>query len=496
MLVGRLPFDEENKKELYRKIRTCSYKTPTYLSSTSISLLTSMLNLIPAARPSASGILAHPFFQKVSVGTVSRGLKIGALEDLYIVSAYRSKIKPGTLKVMIENNEHNRQTTMLYLLMKKTERGEFDPAKERAKVEAERKKEELTERDKKEDQYRKILGESQIDVQRASLRPKLKSSATPVNGGLPLNTIYRRKPSINGPKGSSLLIDSQRNPNRKIMIDPALMKFKTEGNDTTIQESSELAPRIQHKRSASIVNNPSRSGSANIVKQQRSHSMPEKSSQFGHPGKLMTESKQAIAPSSVERKRLPLEIETRKPSTGSKNYYIRPGNPLQLRRFREESEQSQERIPPAQLSLLANVSSAGMPNLSNRGPNHSTGRNFGIGNTVSPSPYAIPSGTGYLVQNFHLSDSTPETFKVAPKHKLLQQVQPNSSRKHNNKNSSRIADISGELHLNQTTSIQTTSSSSPQNQVLQNMLQSLAPRKINISIGQNSHRPRDMNTVM
>src|SRR3990167_7905916 len=185
MLVGRLPFGEENKKELYRKIRTCSYKTPTYLSSTSISLLTSMLNLIPAARPSASGILAHPFFQKVSVGTVSRGLKIGALEDLYIVSAYRSKIKPGTLKVMIENNEHNRQTTMLYLLMKKTERGEFDPDKERAKVEAERKKEELTERDKKEDQYRKILGESQIDVQRASLRPKLKSSATPVNGGLP-----------------------------------------------------------------------------------------------------------------------------------------------------------------------------------------------------------------------------------------------------------------------------------------------------------------------
>ena len=493
MLVGRLPFDEENKKELYRKIRTCSYKTPTYVSGTAISLLTSMLNLIPAARPSASGILAHPFFQKVTVGSVSRGLKMGAVEDLYIVAAHRAKIKPGTLKVMIENNEHNRQTTMLYLLMKKTERGDFDPAKERAKIEVERRKEEMQDADRKEDQYRKILGESQIDIQRASLRPKLKNSGTPVSGVLPANSIYRRKPSINGPKGSSLLIDTQRPQSRRIMIDPALMKFKTEGSGNTSIESTGIPSGSHaHKKGLSLVHHSSRSGSAKAVKQERSHSMPENGSDFPAPSKSITDNRHPIAPASLDKHRPQLDLDTRKPSTGSKNYYIRQGMPMQLRRLREDSEPSRDRIAPHHISLLANVGATGMPSLSNRGANNSATRGLGIGNVVSPSPYSISSGTGYLMQNFHLSDNTPETFKVAPKNK---QVQPTSSRKHT-KNISKMSDHSGELEMHKTTNMQPKSAGSPQNQALQNMLQSLAPRKINISIGQHAPATRDMNTVM
>jgi serine/threonine protein kinase len=501
MLVGRLPFDEENKKELYRKIRTCSYKTPTYLSAVAISLLTSMLNLIPAARPSASGILAHPFFQKVSIGSISRGLNMGTMEDLYIISAYRSKIKPGTLKVMIENNEHNRQTTMLYLLMKKTERGDFDPGKERTKIEAEKKKEELDERDKKEDQYRKILGESQIDIQRANLKPKLKSSVTPVSGGFPLNAIYRKKPSINGPKGSSLLIDTQRPQSRRIMIDPALMKFKTEGNASTSIDGPAIAPEIPlHKRTLSIANTTTKSGSAKAVKQERSHSMPENGSEFPLPKKQLVENRNPIAPASIDAKQQSLDLDSRKASAGIKNYYIRQGNKLQLRRVRDDSDRSEEKIAAHQLSLLANLTGQGMPNLPNRGQNISATRVAGLGHTVSPSPYSVSSAAGYLLQNLHLSDSNPETFKVMPKNKLQDQQHSTSSRKHT-KNLSRISDNSGELNLNRTATLnpQPKSSGSPKQQTIQSMLHSLGPRKINISIGQNTsinNRPRDLNTVM
>ena len=66
MLVGRLPFDEDNKKDLYKKIRTCQYKTPSYLSMTAIQLISSMLNLSPAARPTPAQILTSNFFMKMA----------------------------------------------------------------------------------------------------------------------------------------------------------------------------------------------------------------------------------------------------------------------------------------------------------------------------------------------------------------------------------------------------------------------------------------------
>lgn len=418
---------------------------------------------------------------------------MGAVEDLYVVAAHRAKIKTGTLKVMIENNEHNRQTTMLYLLMKKTERGDFDPAKERNKIESDRRKEEMQDNDRKEDQYRKILGESQIDIQRASLRPKLKNLGTPVSGAIPSNTIYRRKPSINGPKGSSLLIDTQRPQSRRIMIDPALMKFKTEGSANASIDSAGI-PAGSHnpKKGMSLLRQTSRSGSAKAVKQERSHSMPENGTELPAASRSILDNRHPIAPASLDKQRPQLDLDTRKPSTGSKNYYIRQGAPMQLRRMREDSEPSRDRIAPHHISLLANMGASGIPSLSNRGVHHSASRGVGIGNSVSPSPYSAAAGAGYLMQNFHLSDSTPETFKVAPKNKL---VQPNSSRKHT-KNTSKASEQSGELDLHKSSSLQPKSASSPQNQALQNVLQSLAPRKINISIGQHTPAARDVNTVM
>ena len=49
-------------------------------------------------------------------------------EDLLLVSASLCKVKPLQLKQMLDDNQHNKQTTVYWLLMKRVERGDLDLA--------------------------------------------------------------------------------------------------------------------------------------------------------------------------------------------------------------------------------------------------------------------------------------------------------------------------------------------------------------------------------
>ncbi|KAI0030047.1 kinase-like domain-containing protein [Vararia minispora EC-137] len=62
MLCGRLPFEDEDVRTLFRKINQGIYDMPSYLSTDARSLISSMLTVEPSERITIPGILQHPFY--------------------------------------------------------------------------------------------------------------------------------------------------------------------------------------------------------------------------------------------------------------------------------------------------------------------------------------------------------------------------------------------------------------------------------------------------
>lgn len=63
MLIGKPPFETPDVKTTYKKIRMNSYSFPEHIiiSDAARNLITKILNLEPAKRPTLDEILAHPF---------------------------------------------------------------------------------------------------------------------------------------------------------------------------------------------------------------------------------------------------------------------------------------------------------------------------------------------------------------------------------------------------------------------------------------------------
>ncbi|RWS26376.1 maternal embryonic leucine zipper kinase-like protein 1, partial [Leptotrombidium deliense] len=61
LLVGQLPFDDENLTVLYKKIQSGQYKTPFWLSEQSKSVIASMLTTNPRKRITVKELLQHPW---------------------------------------------------------------------------------------------------------------------------------------------------------------------------------------------------------------------------------------------------------------------------------------------------------------------------------------------------------------------------------------------------------------------------------------------------
>lgn len=402
MLVGRLPFDEENKKELYRKIRSCSYRTPTYLSPTAASLLTSMLTLSPAARPTPAAMLSHPFFAKMAPSPAGP-LRTFSWDDLLIVASSISKVKPLQMKHMLDSSEHNRQTTVYWLLKRRAERGDIDLAAERGRYDDEARRDQLRDKEKKEEKYRRVLEESKDEVRKIGagvIRSKVRNLAQRRPTEQESSVL---KPIITDPRSVSR--------DRRIQLDPYLSKFKTDGNT----------------RETSIGN--VRLSSRGTIKHERAQSLPN----------------DPLAP--IPQKKGSQE-QMRYPIVGSgKGYNIKAG-PLPGRRTRDLSNSSQQYIDAQHLSMLANLSSHGQSsNYPKRPP--SLTRHRGSDDTSTSSPRQILNST--------VGQSPTE-------HRRLD----SASRGGN--------------------------SNSQQGAILSKLIQAMAPRKINILIGDKTSKRN--NTVM
>jgi len=133
MLCGSLPFDEESKTALYEKILSCKYTIPKHLSPEAADLLKRLLVRDVNKRAQIEDIMKHPWMQKylpIKNGKVIPTETFQIEDDICRLSAYKLKEEPENLRKMLENNEHNKCTTLYYLLVQKNQRGELELEKE------------------------------------------------------------------------------------------------------------------------------------------------------------------------------------------------------------------------------------------------------------------------------------------------------------------------------------------------------------------------------
>lgn len=64
LLCGHLPFDDDDVKELYRKISTASYAAPSYLSDEAKDLISKLIVVNPKNRATLDVVRTHPWVQE------------------------------------------------------------------------------------------------------------------------------------------------------------------------------------------------------------------------------------------------------------------------------------------------------------------------------------------------------------------------------------------------------------------------------------------------
>lgn len=117
MLCGFLPFDEDSKSLLYKKILNCDYSIPKFVSAQAQDLIKKILVRNIHARYSIEDIKAHPWFKSNLKTPLNRGLSAalgqGVADDrLCHLAASKTKVTEHTVRQMVEENSHNKYTTL------------------------------------------------------------------------------------------------------------------------------------------------------------------------------------------------------------------------------------------------------------------------------------------------------------------------------------------------------------------------------------------------
>jgi 5'-AMP-activated protein kinase, catalytic alpha subunit len=63
ILCGSLPFDDENIRNLFKKIKAGQYSIPSYVSPSARDLLSRMLVIDPLKRATMKEVMVHPWFK-------------------------------------------------------------------------------------------------------------------------------------------------------------------------------------------------------------------------------------------------------------------------------------------------------------------------------------------------------------------------------------------------------------------------------------------------
>ena len=124
LICGYLPFDDDDTPVLYKKIMKGEYSIPSFVSTKAADLIKSILNTNPDKRFNIKEIKAHSWFGMYK-GYIDRpkGLIIDYHEipfDLTIIGEMQELgFDKQQVMLSIQNNRHNKLTTIYYLLLKK-----------------------------------------------------------------------------------------------------------------------------------------------------------------------------------------------------------------------------------------------------------------------------------------------------------------------------------------------------------------------------------------
>jgi len=128
MLVGSLPFDEQELHKLYEQIKVGKFYLPSTLSLEAMDLLKKLLMVDPNKRIGLNEIKNHPWF-KMEKNPIYKGINIYKDGEFpcnekavsYVIKQYFSKDKEiniDSLSSMIKTNECNKYTATYYLAKK------------------------------------------------------------------------------------------------------------------------------------------------------------------------------------------------------------------------------------------------------------------------------------------------------------------------------------------------------------------------------------------
>lgn len=129
MICGYLPFDEESKSVLYKKILSCDYAIPSHVSSSAVDLIRKILVRNTQRRYTIADIKKHPWFKlfkpnQCIPGIIAQEMVFPVDIDIARVTSKRMGVPVQLVKNMVQCHEHNKFTTLYYLLAKKKEKGD------------------------------------------------------------------------------------------------------------------------------------------------------------------------------------------------------------------------------------------------------------------------------------------------------------------------------------------------------------------------------------
>ena len=130
MLVGKLPFDDEDIKKLYHNIKLANYEMPNFLSYYAQDILSKILVSNPKRRIKLNELKRHPFLLLSEKTPMYKGIIVDSEEiqvDYDIVQKMKEKyfnddencnINSDIIVENVKNNLHNKITTIYNLLYK------------------------------------------------------------------------------------------------------------------------------------------------------------------------------------------------------------------------------------------------------------------------------------------------------------------------------------------------------------------------------------------
>lgn len=128
MICGYLPFDDPDTQELYKKIMSGDYSIPSHVSPEGRQLIKLILNTDPEKRFTIDQIRSHPWY-RLHPPAEPQGIIFGyhkiPIDETILAQVAGFGFEAEEVRKMLNNNKHNKMTTLYHLLMLKASKGGY-----------------------------------------------------------------------------------------------------------------------------------------------------------------------------------------------------------------------------------------------------------------------------------------------------------------------------------------------------------------------------------